>query len=79
MLKTKEELIVQIIQQEFKETPAMKAAIRLNNLGITEAEVIAVWNSVKIPQPSLIEVANRLRDLSRTKSSEVKKWPKPLL
>ena len=67
MSKTIEELIVQIIQQEFKETPAMKAAIRLNNLGITEAEVIAVWNSIKIPQPSLIEVANRLRDLSRKK------------
>jgi hypothetical protein len=67
MLKTKEELIIQIIQQEFKETPAMKTAVRLDNLGITEAEVIAVWNSIKIPEPCIIDVANRLRDLSRKK------------
>ena len=70
MLKTKEDLIVQIIQQEFKETPAMKAAVRLHNLGVTEAEIVAVWNSIKIPEPCIIDVANRLRDLSRKKPRE---------
>jgi len=58
-----EKLIKRVIVEEFSPEPAIRAATRLKDMGVTETDVL----KSKIRNDIRIKVANALRDLEMAK------------
>lgn len=66
-----DKLIKQIIAEEFRPEPALRAARRLKDVGATEADILRL----DIRQDVRVKVANALRDLVSERGKNLSPTP----